>query len=278
MSQLKHTMTSLKSRSKFSRSSIVKNSILTIAILGIIALSVTLNHSMKKRDVTPVLHGDNPDAQKDINLMPDAVTVSEKLNRVANLSYQVEGVRYYPKKRLQPFVQEGLASWYGMQFHGRLTTSGERYDMNEMTAAHKTLPIPSYARVTNLANNKSVVVRINDRGPFHSNRIIDLSYAAAKKLGYINKGIAKVRVEQIVMAYNNNSQENEDIYVTIGIFDDINDAQKLMQSAAKHLQNANTSQQVHMIQDDKNYQINIGPFKRQEDAKAWEEGFNQKSS
>jgi rare lipoprotein A len=97
-----------------------------------------------------------------------------------------------------PFRQAGLASWYGRRFHGQPTSSGEVYDMYKMTAAHPTLPIPSYARVTNPANGKSVVVRINDRGPFHTERIIDLSYAAAWKLGLIEAGSGRVVVEAIV--------------------------------------------------------------------------------
>jgi len=99
---------------------------------------------------------------------------------------------------VQPFTQRGTASWYGKKFHGQKTSSGETYDMYKMTAAHPTLPIPSYARVTNLANRKSVVVRINDRGPFHTDRIIDLSYAAAYKLGYTGAGSARVEIEAIV--------------------------------------------------------------------------------
>lgn len=98
------------------------------------------------------------------SLQPNAVVKAEKLHRSANLSYKVAGKRYQPLRKVAEFSQTGKASWYGSQFHGRKTSSGERYDMNIMTAAHKTLPIPSYARVTNLSNGKSVVVRINDRG------------------------------------------------------------------------------------------------------------------
>ena len=90
-----------------------------------------------------------------------------------------------------------LASWYGVKFHGYKTANGEVYDMYGMTAAHKTLPLPSYVRVTNLTNSRSVIVRVNDRGPFHGNRLIDLSWAAAKKLGYHDKGTARVRIEGI---------------------------------------------------------------------------------
>ena len=99
---------------------------------------------------------------------------------------------------LQPFRQRGMASWYGKKYHGQKTSSGETYNMYAMSAAHPTLPIPSYARVTNVANGRSVVVRINDRGPFLHGRVIDLSYAAAHKLGYIQAGAAQVEVEAVI--------------------------------------------------------------------------------
>jgi rare lipoprotein A len=95
------------------------------------------------------------------------------------------------------YLETGLASWYGTKFHGRSTSSGEPYDMYQLTAAHRSLPIPAYVRVTNLDNGRSSVVRVNDRGPFHSDRIIDLSYAAAVKLGYADQGTARVRVESL---------------------------------------------------------------------------------
>ncbi len=112
-------------------------------------------------------------------------------------SYVVFGKRYYPKASSKGHVERGLASWYGKKFHGRKTSNGERYNMYAMTAAHKTLPLPTYARVTNLTNGRSTVVRINDRGPFHGNRIIDLSYSAARKLGMAAKGVAVVEVRAI---------------------------------------------------------------------------------
>ena len=130
--------------------------------------------------------------------IPDAVPRAEPLHRFANRPYQVFGKDYIPVAAAASFRQTGIASWYGRRFHGAPTSSGEPYDMYAMTAAHPTLPIPSYARVTRVANGKSVVVRINDRGPFHANRIIDLSYAAAYKLGYIQAGSAEVTIEAIV--------------------------------------------------------------------------------
>jgi rare lipoprotein A len=139
--------------------------------------------------------GDNPPANLD--QIEDAEPRIEPLNRAANNPYTVFGQQYVPYKALTPYRQRGVGSWYGRKFHGQRTSSGEPYDMYAMTAAHATLPIPSYARVSNLANGRSVIVRVNDRGPFHSGRLIDLSYAAAYKLGYAGTGSASVEVESI---------------------------------------------------------------------------------
>ncbi len=127
----------------------------------------------------------------------DAVPRVEKPVAAANRPYKVMGKRYVPQTGDKTLVQTGYASWYGKQFHGKKTSIGERYNMYEMTAAHTTMELPSYARVTNLENGRSVIVRVNDRGPFLHSRVIDLSYAAAHKLGYVNKGTARVRVERI---------------------------------------------------------------------------------
>lgn len=139
-----------------------------------------------------------PDVVPDgLDLLPDAVPRKEPFHKYANRPYAVFGETYVPVVDQEPFKQRGLASWYGRKFHGQKTSSGETYDMFAMTAAHKTLPIPSYAKVTNLANGKSVVVRINDRGPFHKGRVIDLSYAAAKRIGIVGRGSAMVEVERV---------------------------------------------------------------------------------
>jgi rare lipoprotein A len=111
--------------------------------------------------------------------------------------YTVRGIKYHPHSTAKGFSEEGYASWYGQKFHGHLTANGEIYDMFEMTAAHKTLPLPSFVRVTNLINDKQVIVRVNDRGPFHRGRVIDLSYAAALKLDLLNKGVKKVKVDVV---------------------------------------------------------------------------------
>ncbi len=143
---------------------------------------------------------DGPDDSPPDNLdaIPDAQPRAEPLHRFANNPYNVFGVDYVPATTVKPYKVHGIASWYGKKFHGQRTSSGEPYDMYAMTAAHPTLPIPSYARVTNLSNGRSVVVRVNDRGPFHSSRLMDLSYTAAYKLGYINSGSTEVEVETIV--------------------------------------------------------------------------------
>jgi len=139
--------------------------------------------------------GANP--PPDLSSIPDAVPRAEPLLPRTMRPYSVFGRQYTPMTRLEPFRQRGVGSWYGRRYHGQPTSSGERYDMYAMTAAHPTLPIPSYVRVTNTANGRSVVVRVNDRGPFLHDRVIDLSYTAAAKLGYVASGSAEVEVELI---------------------------------------------------------------------------------
>lgn len=134
----------------------------------------------------------------DLASLPDAVPRAEPLHRFANRPYTVLGKDYVPMRELVPFRQEGVASWYGRRYHGQKTSSGEPYDMFAMTAAHPTLPIPSYARVTRPDTGRSVVVRINDRGPFLHGRVIDLSYAAAWKLDIIRNGSGPVTVETVL--------------------------------------------------------------------------------
>ena len=135
---------------------------------------------------------------EDIGGIPDAVPRAEPKSKYGNMSsYVVMGRRYHTKASGKGYVKRGQASWYGSKFHGRRTSSGEVYDMHQMTAAHKTLPLPSYVQVTNLENGRHAVVRVNDRGPFQGGRIIDLSYAAAKKLGVVAAGTARVEVRSI---------------------------------------------------------------------------------
>lgn len=133
----------------------------------------------------------------------------EPPSRQGNRPYELFGRNWQVMTDARGHIEEGTASWYGEKFHGHLTSNGEIYDMYAMSAAHKTLPLPTYVRVTNLANDRSVVVRVNDRGPFHGDRIIDLSYVAAYKLGMLSTGTARVRVEAL-----HPDNDNEELAVT----------------------------------------------------------------
>ena len=141
---------------------------------------------------------DGPGANPpNLDSIPDAQPKREPLHRFANNPYQVFGKDYVPMRTAAGFRQRGVASWYGRRYHGQKTSSGETYDMYAMTAAHPTLPIPSYARVTSVANGRSVIVRVNDRGPFHADRVMDLSYVAAHRLGYVQAGSTLVEVDSL---------------------------------------------------------------------------------
>ncbi|MGR9052000.1 MAG: septal ring lytic transglycosylase RlpA family protein [Gammaproteobacteria bacterium] len=172
------------------------------------------------------------DIPVDLDAIPDAVPRYEPRTAAGNPeSYEVLGKTYRVLKSSKGYVKQGIASWYGTKFHGRHTSNGEDYDMFAMTAAHKTLPIPAYARVTNLGNGRSVVVRINDRGPFHDNRIIDLSYVAAAKLGITEHGTGFVEVVALEPDQSQASRSFEtvrnDIYLQIGAFSDPGNVQAL---------------------------------------------------
>ena len=144
------------------------------------------------------LKDSGPSHDVDVSQLENAVPRVDPITIAGNKNpYTVNGVTYQLMPAAKGYSEEGMASWYGNKFHGRKTSNGETYSMYGMTAAHKTLPIPAYVRVTNLANGRQIIVRVNDRGPFHGGRIIDLSYAGAKKLGYANSGTARVRVEAI---------------------------------------------------------------------------------
>lgn len=181
-------------------------SCILFALNGCSSLSGPTLSSAKPASVTSATGGggyyqnDGPSdaVPSNIDNIPDAVPRLEALHKYANGPYTVLGKQYVPQKTILPFVQHGNASWYGRQFHGRKTSSGEVYDMFAMTAAHPTLPIPSYVKVTNKSNNQQAIVRVNDRGPFHAARVIDLSYSAAHRLGFIKQGSTPVIVEQIV--------------------------------------------------------------------------------
>ena len=166
-----------------------------LAIIALVALAAC---SSSKKGGSYKDDGPHSRPPGNLSSVPDAKPRVEPLHKFANRPYEVFGKKYVPLTSLQPFKQKGVASWYGKRFHGQKTASGETYDMYAMTAAHPTLPLPSYARVTNVTTGWSVVVRVNDRGPFLHNRVIDLSYAAAAKIGIAQKGSGEVEVEAII--------------------------------------------------------------------------------
>jgi len=170
----------------------------SLILLSIIALCISGCGSKYVSSKGKYYQDDGPGGKRvDLDSIPNAQPKYEPYRSATLKPYTVAGKRYYPLKTAKGYVKEGEASWYGKKYHGRKTAIGEKYDMYAMTAAHPVLPLPSYARVTNLINNKSVVVRINDRGPFLSGRIIDLSYVAAQKLDIAANGTGRVRVETV---------------------------------------------------------------------------------
>ena len=213
---------------------------------------------------------DGPEANLPGNLdqVPDAVPRAEPLHRYANRTYAVLGNTYVPQTTPGKYRKEGLASWYGRRFHGKKTASGERYDMYAMTAAHPTLPIPSYARVTALNNGKSVVVRINDRGPFHSKRIIDLSYAAAHKLGYVRNGSTRVRVESLDPDTRAapDAVSGQALYLQVGAFSRADNAEQLLGRLARELEL--DADRARVVREGSLHRVQVGPYRSDDAAHA----------
>lgn len=233
---------------------------------------------------------DGPPRNPPSNLdsIADATPRVEPLARGPNRPYTIMGKRYVPDTSGQPYRKRGIASWYGRKFHGNPTSNGERYDMFAMTAAHTTLPIPSYVRVTRVSNGKSVIVRVNDRGPFLHNRVIDLSYAAAHRLGMVQAGSAEVVVERIMpeqiragtwrsggataastptprpASLPNTAGSNGAMFVQIGAFRDQANAQNLATQAAGRIP-VNAPVEVD-TGPDQVYRVRVGPFNSREAA------------
>ena len=226
--------------------------------------------------------GENPPA--DLAAIADAEPRAEPLHRFANRPYQVFGKDYIPLDKVAPFRQRGVASWYGRRFHGGLTSSGERYDMYAMTAAHPTLPVPSYARVTSVANGRSVVVRINDRGPFHADRAIDLSYTAAFRLGYADAGSALVDIEAIVPGTSAVAQpqpapappppqgamaaqaQAKGVYLQLGAFSVRENAELFRARMIREF--AWLSETIQVIAGESLFRLHLGPYRTSEEARA----------
>ena len=225
-----------------------------------------------------------PDTPFDVSNIADAIPKAEPLSKYGNPnSYEIDGKRYYVLDSAAGYVKRGTASWYGKKFHGRLTSSGEPYDMYTMSAAHKTLPIPTYVKVTNLNNQRSAVVRVNDRGPFHDDRLIDLSYAAALKLGITGNGTARVEVQALEPQQANSLEQNTPSqrfsnngepalaqhYLQVGAFSDRGNAERMLRKIATH-----TSLPVYISNGDhytdQFYRVRIGPFDNRQQVEAIE--------
>lgn len=226
-------------------------------------------------------HG--PGNPVDVSEVRDAVPKAEPRSKYGNpKNYKVLGKWYSVRESSEGYQEKGIASWYGKKFHGHRTSSGETYDMYAMTAAHKTLPLPTYVRVTHLENGRSVIVKVNDRGPFHANRIIDLSYSAARKLGVTAKGTGVVEVTAINPATYNKEQPyqpkikrtaafdsypakmNYKLYLQVGAFSEQHNAHKLQ----KRLSRMFKARKIHAnYAADKNiYRVRIGPLASIDDA------------
>ena len=167
-----------------------------------------------------------------LSQLPDPkVTALQKSATGNGPEYVVWGKTYRVEPSAEGYREDGVSSWYGAKFHGRRTSSGEPFDMYQLTAAHRSLPIPVFARVTNLRNGLSTIVKINDRGPFHEDRIIDLSYAAAVKLDFHNSGTARVRVEALTEAAPaKNERPNDTYFLHAGLFETAEQAQQALQN------------------------------------------------
>jgi len=217
-----------------------------------------------------VTSGDSAPVNYTRNDTPDAIPANEPLSRYGNMpSYTVRGKTYHVLKSSSGFTQEGIASWYGTKFHGRKTSSGEPYNMYAMTAAHKTLPLPSYVEVTHKGNGRKVILKVNDRGPFHEGRVIDLSYAAARKLGIsatgtgpvslrtINTSALDLKTSEVVLPEAKNKDGK--IHVQVAAMGTESAAEKM----ADNLRDKNiASVRVYVIENDgeKLYRVRIGPI------------------
>jgi rare lipoprotein A len=248
------------------------------------------------------LAGDGPgeNAPANLDAIPDAVPVLEPLHRYANRPYAALDKTYTPMTQPGNFRQRGIASWYGKKFHGQRTSSGEKYDMYAMTAAHPTLPIPSFARVTNVATKKSVVVRINDRGPFLHDRVIDLSYTAAHKLSITGNGSTEVEVESITAGADSREiaragavqslpleaaapatnsapvavAADSNIFLQLGAFSTQEAADKFLKEMRAKLGDA--GKRLILFSQNNKTRVHIGPYASQAEARSSREGLRDR--
>lgn len=250
-----------------------------------------------------------PSQKIDIASIPDAVPRHEPRSKYGNpATYAVAGKSYQVMADNEGYQESGIASWYGTKFHGRRTSSGEPYDMHGMTAAHKTLPLPTYAEITNLQNGRKITVKINDRGPFHENRLIDLSYAAASKLGILATGTGLVKVRAItpgrtpqcggcrdaqepppdapptpaITAAERQGSANDasravKVYLQVGAFRNRDNAEQLrvrIDGARGHEKNGAGAASVQIVEGEL-YRVRIGPFAKAEEVDCFTSGLQK---
>lgn len=202
----------------------------------------------------------SPSTVPPLEHIEDVTPRYEPYSRGGNKNYTVRGIDYNVFNGISEFEESGYASWYGNKFHGHLTSNGERYNMFAMSAAHKNLPLPSYLQVTNTGNGKQIIVRVNDRGPFHKGRIIDLSYAAAKKLDMLNAGTAEVKIKLLhfVKDETETIHLNEHFYIQYLVTSLPQKAQLLTKQLSEKYQ-----VKTRFVENKGNYQLQLGPLNSQ---------------
>jgi rare lipoprotein A len=254
--------------------------ITTLSLIGCQSIDTILDQESNKNKTQAQKTGgyyldDGPEETPPDNLdeIKDAQPKYEALSKRANRPYVAFEKKYTPMNKITPFEEEGYASWYGKRYHGRKTSIGEIYDMYQMTGAHKTLPLPCYIKVTNLKNKRSVIIRVNDRGPFIDQRIVDLSYAAAHKLDIIKNGSELVKIEMInpSLTKHNLKKINDKLsslssekyfYIQAGAFSSEENANNLMNRISRiKFKDPLT---LKKINKDSLHLVTIGPYKNKE--------------
>ncbi|MFT5879240.1 MAG: rare lipoprotein A [Moritella sp.] len=235
----------------------MRRKLLTICCCGLLAACSSSRYQISNDHA--------PDYIPQLDEISDAVPVQQPYSRHANKDYRVRGVDYKVWRDITELTQSGKASWYGKKFHGHKTSNGEIYDMFSMSAAHKNLPLPSFVKVTNTGNDRSVIVRVNDRGPFHSERIIDLSYAAAYKLDMLKSGTADVRVELIMPRQENNTlfTKKPDWFIQILASSSASKAQNIAEKLGSEYKVSN-----RLVAADTLHRVQLGPIGNISEAEA----------
>ncbi len=239
-----------------------------------ILFCVSLLSACSNVSIQPVIRNGTPNGNIDVSRIPNAVPKKESKSKYGNpKSYVVFGKRYYVMDESKGYIEKGIASWYGPNFHGKRTSSGETYDMYAMTAAHKNLPLPTYVKVTNLSNGRNVIVKVNDRGPFHENRIIDLSYTAALKLDIVKSGTGLVEIQAInpdapypdlrdkgaPVKVATLSDGDDSFYIQVGSFSELSNAETLRKKLGPLGEHLVKISQV-VVTGNTLYRVRIGPL------------------